>query len=88
MSDEPDALVLYDVSDRVATITLNRPSRLNAFNDDLGRAALAAMRRFDQDKAADVAVNSLRNLILRSWMFSRPLRQEHDQPEHQCQQHG
>ena len=51
-----DELVLYDVRDRVATITFNRPSRLNAFNDDLGRAVLAAMHRFDLDDDADVAV--------------------------------
>lgn len=56
MTDAPDDLVLYEVRDRVATMTLNRPARLNAFNDDLGRAALAAMRRFDLDPEADVAV--------------------------------
>ena len=50
MTDAPDDLVLYEVRDRVATMTLNRPARLNAFNDDLGRAALAAMRRFDLDR--------------------------------------
>lgn len=49
-------LVLYDVSGRVTTITCKRPARLNAFNNDLSRAVLAAMQRFDQDPAADVAV--------------------------------
>jgi enoyl-CoA hydratase/carnithine racemase len=38
MTDEP--LVLYECRDRVATITFNRPSRLNAFNDDMAREAL------------------------------------------------
>jgi enoyl-CoA hydratase/carnithine racemase len=49
-------LVLYDVHDRVATITLNRPSTLNAFDDAMSRQALAAMQRFDMDPDADVAV--------------------------------
>jgi enoyl-CoA hydratase/carnithine racemase len=53
-AEEP--LVLYSVENRVATITLNRPSRLNAFNDDMTRQALAAMHRFDLDPDADVAV--------------------------------
>ena len=51
MTDEP--LVLYECHDRVATITFNRPSRLNAFNDDMAREALAAMHRFDLDPEAD-----------------------------------
>ena len=56
MSDSAEPLVIYDVRDRVATITFNRPARLNAFNDDMTREALAAMRRFDLDPDADVAV--------------------------------
>ena len=51
-----DSLVLYEVRDRVATITFNRPDKLNAFNDEMTRQALAAMRRFDLDPDADVAV--------------------------------
>ena len=43
MADAPEPLVLYECRDRVATITFNRPSRLNAFNDDMAREALAAM---------------------------------------------
>jgi enoyl-CoA hydratase/carnithine racemase len=56
MSDTPEPLVLYTVKNRVATIVFNRPSRLNAFNDDLTRQALAAMARFDLDPDADVAI--------------------------------
>ena len=56
MSDAAEPLVLYAVENRVATITFNRPSRLNAFNDDLTRQALAAMQRFDLDPEADVAI--------------------------------
>jgi|SRR5580658_2280390 len=56
MADETEPLVLYECRDRVATITFNRPSRLNAFNDDMTRVALAAMHRFDLDPEADAAV--------------------------------
>ena len=41
MAGETEPLVLYECRDRVATITFNRPSRLNAFNDDLARDALS-----------------------------------------------
>ena len=30
-----DDAVLYDVQDHIATLTLNRPEKLNAFDDDL-----------------------------------------------------
>src|ERR1700722_7885589 len=56
MTDDIEPLVLYECRDRVATITFNRAARLNAFNDDMTREALAAMHRFDLDKDADVAV--------------------------------
>jgi enoyl-CoA hydratase/carnithine racemase len=51
-----EPLVTYQVRDRVATITFNRPDKLNAFNDDMTRQALAAMHRFDLDPEADAAV--------------------------------
>ena len=41
--------VLYEVNDRVASITLNRPERLNAINADLPRALRAAVERADED---------------------------------------
>ena len=37
--------VLFDISDHVAVITLNRPERMNAVNDGLGRELNAALRR-------------------------------------------
>jgi enoyl-CoA hydratase/carnithine racemase len=56
MADTEETLVEYAVRDRIATITLNRPARLNAFNDELARQALAVMHRFDIDPEADVAI--------------------------------
>jgi enoyl-CoA hydratase/carnithine racemase len=49
-------LVQYEAKDRIATITLNRPEKLNAFNDDLVRHLAEALRRFDLDPEAEVAV--------------------------------
>jgi enoyl-CoA hydratase len=49
-----DTTVLYEVADRVATLTLNRPERLNAINADLPRALREAVERADAD--ADVHV--------------------------------
>ena len=34
--------ILYDVSDRVATITLHRPEKLNAFTGTMMREMIAA----------------------------------------------
>ena len=46
--------VLYDVADRVATITLNRPERLNALNPGLRQELLEAVT--DSDTSDDVRV--------------------------------
>jgi enoyl-CoA hydratase/carnithine racemase len=45
-------LVLYSCADRIAQLTLNRPEKLNAFNDDLVRHLADALRRFDLDPQA------------------------------------
>ena len=45
MADE----VLYDVADRIATVTLNRPERMNAYNAALGAQLRDAMRRATDD---------------------------------------
>ena len=42
-----EPLVTYEAKGRVAVITLNRPDKLNALNDELGRDLLAAWRRFN-----------------------------------------
>jgi enoyl-CoA hydratase/carnithine racemase len=57
MSSTPGhELVEYACADRIATITLNRPEKLNAFNDELVMALGAALRRFDADSDAHVAI--------------------------------
>src|SRR5260370_8076869 len=49
-------LVQYVCEDHIATITLNRPNKLNAFDDDQVRHLAAALRRFDIDNDAYVAI--------------------------------
>jgi len=49
-------LVLLDVSDRVATITLNRPEARNALNGDLLEALTLTLAATDADDAVDVLV--------------------------------
>jgi enoyl-CoA hydratase/carnithine racemase len=56
MNDAAEDLVLYSCADRIATLTLNRPEKLNAFNDDLVRHLAGALRRFDLDDDAEVAI--------------------------------
>ena len=41
--------VLYAAADGIATVTLNRPDKLNAFNATMGREIVAAFRAADQD---------------------------------------
>ncbi len=53
-TDEP--LVEYACSDHIATLTLNRPSKLNAVNDDMVRQIAAALHRFDLDEDARIAI--------------------------------
>lgn len=49
-------LVLYACEDRIATLTLNRPDKLNAFSSALLAQLQAALERFDKDSEADVAI--------------------------------
>jgi enoyl-CoA hydratase/carnithine racemase len=44
--------ILYDVSDPVATITLNRPDRLNAWTDRMAAELRHAVAQAEQDPAA------------------------------------
>jgi enoyl-CoA hydratase len=49
-------LVLLDVTDRIATITLNRPEARNALNGDLLEALTQTVATADADDAVDVLV--------------------------------
>ena len=51
---EPE--VLYEVQQRIATVTLNRPARLNAYTAALGEQLRAAMRRAADDPGVRVIV--------------------------------
>jgi enoyl-CoA hydratase/carnithine racemase len=50
------ALVTYERDGEVATITLNRPDKLNAFSDELVGALSDELHRFDMDDEAHVAI--------------------------------
>ena len=51
-----DQLVEYACSEHIATITLNRPDKLNAVNDEMVREIAAALQRFDTDNDARIAI--------------------------------
>ena len=48
--------VRYECRDRIATITFNRPEKLNAFNDSMVMRLADVLHEFDIDQEADVAV--------------------------------
>ncbi len=49
-------IVLVEVADRIATVTLNRPDSRNALNRDMRRALPAALRAIDADADVDAVV--------------------------------
>ncbi len=51
-----DSLVIYECRDHIATIAMNRPEKLNAVSDEMVRALIETMRRFDADPDAYVAI--------------------------------
>jgi len=48
--------VEYSCAEKVATITLNRPDKLNAVSDEVVRQLAEAFRRFDLDPEAEIAI--------------------------------
>lgn len=48
--------LIYEVNDRVAIITLNRPQRLNAFSLALRDEIVAAVKQADEDPAVRVLI--------------------------------
>src|SRR5947208_2730294 len=55
MTDATTDVVLYEVRDRIATLTLNRPDRLNAWTGGLARRYYALL----EDAAADPDVRGI-----------------------------
>lgn len=53
---ESNDLVLYDVSDRVATLTMHRPDRGNVYNWDLADALNKALEKADADDEVRVVI--------------------------------
>lgn len=51
----PDILI-YEKKDRIVTITLNRPERMNAISFELAQRLIESWQRFDEDEDAWVAV--------------------------------
>lgn len=49
-------LVRYEVQDRIATITINRPEKRNSFSEDTRRQLIDHWMTFKYDENADVAI--------------------------------
>ena len=56
METDDSSLVEYSCTNRIATITINRPEKLNAVSDEVVAGLAAALRRFDLDPEAEVAI--------------------------------
>jgi enoyl-CoA hydratase/carnithine racemase len=52
----PNQEALYNVTDRVSTITLNRPDRLNAWTAVMEREVRAAMEEAERDQSVRAIV--------------------------------
>jgi enoyl-CoA hydratase/carnithine racemase len=53
---ESQDFIRYECRDRIATITFNRPAKLNAFNDAMVMRLARVLHDFDIDETADVAI--------------------------------
>jgi enoyl-CoA hydratase/carnithine racemase len=80
-----DQLVEYECSDNIATITLNRPDKLNAVNDDMVRQMAAALSRFDTDNDAYVAILCGRG---RAFSSGADVRQRQLRSREEFERHG
>jgi enoyl-CoA hydratase/carnithine racemase len=80
-----DQLVEYECSDTIATITLNRPDKLNAVNDDMVRQMAAALSHFDTDNDAYVAILCGRG---RAFSSGADVRQRQLRSREEFERHG
>ena len=71
--------------DRIATITLNRPDKLNAVNDDMVRQIAAALSTFDIDNDAHVAILCGRG---RAFSSGADVRQRQMRTREEFERHG
>ena len=55
---EADSAIIYQVQERIARITLNRPEKRNALNDELIQSLKHALRSADRDENVRVVVLS------------------------------
>lgn len=51
-----EAIVLYEVAEGIATITLNRPAKMNAFNDAMFREWMEALDKAEADESVKVVL--------------------------------
>src|SRR6202790_157577 len=56
VATDEQSSVEYSCAERIATITLNRPDKLNAVSDEVVRQLDEALHRFDLDPEAEVAI--------------------------------
>jgi len=48
--------ILYEVAGEIATVTLNRPTKLNAYTAMMGREIVDAMHRAEDDREVRVII--------------------------------
>jgi enoyl-CoA hydratase/carnithine racemase len=80
-----ESLVEYECKEGIATIALNRPDKLNAVNDDMVRQIAAALKRFDTDNEAHVAILCGRG---RAFSTGADVRQRQMRTREEFERHG
>ncbi len=50
------ATILYEKKERIITVTLNRPDKMNASNDQMAEELLNCMKNIDNDKEARIVI--------------------------------
>ena len=78
-------LIRYECRDRIATITFNRPEKLNAFDDGMVMRLAEVLHGFDIDPDADVAVMRGEG---RAFCSGADVHQRQLRPEAEMKKHG